>query len=142
MKDWTAVQSFEVFKILYKEGARFMIVGHGIDLQDIKAIERAREKHQGFSKKVLTAKEFERYQDLQGRRQLEYLAGRWAVKEAFSKALGVGIGIVGFQDIEVLNDRQGAPYIAKSPFSGKIWLSISHSGEFVQASVILEENND
>lgn len=70
------------------------------------------------------------------------LAGRWAVKEAFSKALGVGIGIVGFQDIEVLNNRQGAPYIAKSPFSGKIWLSISHSGEFVQASVILEENND
>lgn len=33
-----------------------MIVGHGIDLQDIKAIERAREKHQGFPKKVLTAK--------------------------------------------------------------------------------------
>lgn len=56
MKDWTAVQSFEVFKILYKEGARFMIVGHGIDLQDIKAIERAREKHQGFPKKSTDCK--------------------------------------------------------------------------------------
>ena len=112
MKDWTAVQSFEVFKILYKEGARFMIVGHGIDLQDIKAIERAREKHQGFPKKVLTAKEFERYQDLQGRRQLEYLAGRWAVKEAFSKALGIGIGRgIDFNDIEISNDKLGKPFI-------------------------------
>lgn len=50
---------------------------------------------------------------MQGRRQLEYLAGRWAVKEAFSKALGVGIGTVGFQDIEVLNNRQGLPTLRR-----------------------------
>ena len=40
-----------------------MIVGHGIDLQDIKAIER--KKNIRVPQKVLTAKEFERYQDLQ-----------------------------------------------------------------------------
>ena len=39
-----------------------MIVGHGIDLQDIKAIERAHAKNIRVSQKVLTAKEFERYQ--------------------------------------------------------------------------------
>ena len=72
---------------------------------------------------------------------MEYLAGRWAVK-AFSKALGVGIGIVGFQDIEVLNNHRGLPTLRRVRLVEKIWLSISHSGEFVQASVILEENND
>lgn len=31
-----------------------MIVGHGIDLQDMEGIERARKKHEGFPKKILT----------------------------------------------------------------------------------------
>lgn len=119
-----------------------MIVGHGIDFQEIDAIDRARLRHPEFPKKVLTERELERYQSLQGRRQLEYLAGRWVAKEAFSKAWGTGIGRLGFQDIEVLNTSKGAPYIAKSPFNGQIWISISHSGNFVQASVILEEKDD
>ncbi|HFU3844738.1 TPA: holo-ACP synthase [Streptococcus suis] len=119
-----------------------MIVGHGIDLQEIEAIERARQKHDGFPKRILTDREFERYQKLQGRRQLEYLAGRWAAKEAFVKAMGTGIGKVTFRDIEILNASSGAPYIVCSHFSGKVWLSISHSGNFAQASVILEEKDD
>ncbi|HEL2523105.1 TPA: holo-ACP synthase [Streptococcus suis] len=119
-----------------------MIVGHGIDLQEMEAIESARIKHQGFPKKILTEKEFERYQSLPGRRQLEYLAGRWSAKEALTKALGTGIGKIGFHDIEILNTSKGVPYVTKSPFDGNIWLSISHSGNFVQASVILEEKDD
>lgn len=119
-----------------------MIVGHGIDLQEIEAIESARQKHDGFPKRILTDREFERYQELQGKRQLEYLAGRWAAKEAFVKALGTGLGKVTFRDIEILNASNGAPHVSCSFFSGKIWLSISHSGSFAQASVILEENDD
>ena len=41
---------------------------------------------------------------------MEYLTGRWSAKEAFSKAMGTGIGPVGFQGLEILNDAQGAPY--------------------------------
>ena len=116
-----------------------MIVGHGIDIEALASIQNAVEKREGFARRVLTDKEMERFASLKGRRQIEYLAGRWSAKEAFSKALGTGIGKLGFQDLEVLNNERGAPYFSKSPFSGKVWLSISHTDQFVTASVILEE---
>ena len=117
-----------------------MIVGHGIDIEELASIQNAVEKRKGFAQRVLTDKEMERFASLKGRRQVEYLAGRWSAKEAFSKAMGTGIGKLGFQDLEVLNDEKGAPYFSKSPFSGKVWLSISHTDQFVTASVILEED--
>lgn len=117
-----------------------MIVGHGIDIEELASIQNAVEKRKGFAQRVLTDKEMERFSSLKGRRQIEYLAGRWSAKEAFSKALGTGIGKLGFQDLEVLNNERGAPYFSKSPFSGKVWLSISHTDQFVTASVILEED--
>ena len=117
-----------------------MIVGHGIDIEELASIQNAVEKREGFAQRVLTDKEMERFASLKGRRQIEYLAGRWSAKEAFSKAMGTGIGKLGFQDLEVLNNERGAPYFSKSPFSGKVWLSISHTDQFVTASVILEED--
>ena len=117
-----------------------MIVGHGIDIEELASIQNAVEKRKGFAQRVLTDKEMERFSSLKGRRQVEYLAGRWSAKEAFSKAMGTGIGKLGFQDLEVLNNETGAPYFSKSPFSGKVWLSISHTDQFVTASVILEED--
>ena len=117
-----------------------MIVGHGIDIEALASIQNAVEKREGFARRVLTDKEMERFASLKGHRQIEYLAGRWSAKEAFSKAMGTGIGKLGFQDLEVLNNERGAPYFSKSPFSGKVWLSISHTDQFVTASVILEEN--
>ena len=117
-----------------------MIVGHGIDIEELASIQNAVEKREGFAQRVLTDKEMERFSSLKGRRQFEYLAGRWSAKEAFSKAMGTGIGKLSFQDLEILNNERGAPYFSKSPFSGKVWLSISHTDQFVTASVILEEN--
>ena len=117
-----------------------MIVGHGIDIEALASIQNAVEKREGFARRVLTDKEMECFASLKGRRQIEYLAGRWSAKEAFSKAMGTGIGKLGFQDLEVLNNERGAPYFSKSPFSGKVWLSISHTDQFVTASVILEED--
>ena len=117
-----------------------MIVGHGIDIEELASIQNAVEKRKGFAQRVLTDKEMERFSSLKGRRQVEYLAGRWSAKEAFSKAMGTGIGKLGFQDLEILNNERGAPYFSKSPFSGKVWLSISHTDQFVTASVILEED--
>lgn len=119
-----------------------MIIGHGIDLQDMLAIERAMTKRAAFAEKVLTKKEYEIFSGFEGKRQIRYLAGRWSAKEAFTKALGTGVGRIGFQDIEILNDEKGAPYISKSPLSAKAWVSISHSGHYVQASVILEEEDE
>ncbi len=119
-----------------------MIVGHGIDLQAIDQMQKAVERNPRFAPKVLTQKELQYFETLKGDRQLNFLAGRWAAKEAFSKAWGTGIGQVRFQDLEILSDNLGAPVFTRHPFSGKVWVSISHSGNFVQASVLLEEVDD
>ena len=108
-----------------------MIFGHGIDLQEISAVKKAYDRN--------PRKEWERFESLSGNRQMSYLAGRWAGKEAFSKAWGTGIGAVGFKDIEILTNDKGAPVVTQSPFEGNVFISISHSGDFVQASVILEK---
>ena len=80
-----------------------MIKGHGIDIEEISSIQKVYEKNARFAKKVLTAAEFDRFEKLTGKRKMEYLAGRWSAKEAFSKAWGTGIGCVTFQDLEILN---------------------------------------
>lgn len=116
-----------------------MIIGHGIDLQDISAIEKAYQRNPRFANRVLTEQEFAIFEQFPLKRKMSYLAGRWSAKEAFSKAMGTGIGKLGFQDIEILNDTKGRPILTKSPFEGTTFISISHSGQYVQASVILEE---
>ena len=103
-----------------------MIFGHGIDLQEISAVKKAYDRNPRFAKKVLTPKEWERFESLSGERQIS--------------AWGTGIGAVGFKDIEILNNDKGAPVVTQSPFEGNVFISISHSGDFVQASVILEKN--
>lgn len=118
-----------------------MIIGHGIDLQEIDTIKRAYEKNNRFAKRVLTEKEFQVFSGFKAeKRQMEFLAGRWAAKEAFAKAMGTGIGTLGFQDIEILNNQLGAPEITQSPFTGRCFISLSHTGNLVQASVILEDD--
>ncbi|TWT10382.1 holo-ACP synthase [Streptococcus sp. sy004] len=118
-----------------------MIVGHGIDLQEISAIEKAYDKRPNFVKKVLTPKELVRFEQLPKKRAMAYLAGRWAAKEAFAKAMGTGIGKLNFLAIEILSDEKGAPVVTQSLFPGHVFVSISHSGQLAQASVILEEEN-
>ena len=44
----------------------------------------------------------------------ESLAARWAAKEAVAKALGTGIGEMGWQEIEVLRGKSGCPIRAAS----------------------------
>ena len=42
---------------------------------------------------------------------LERAAGYFAAKEAVAKALGCGIGLVSWQDIEIIKDPQGKPEV-------------------------------
>lgn len=116
-----------------------MIYGHGIDLQEISAIRAAYQKKESFATKVLTSEEYIKFKSLPERRAFAYLAGRWAAKEAFAKAMGTGFVNLSFTDIEILTNEQGAPVVTKSPFAGRVHVSISHSDNYVQASVILEE---
>lgn len=77
-----------------------------------------------------------------------HLAARFAVKEAFLKALGLGLRAgISWQDMEVLRDDLGKPSLAVSGRAAEILaergiaaihLSYSHEGDYASATVILE----
>ncbi|OJF91642.1 holo-ACP synthase [Alkalibacterium sp. 20] len=117
-----------------------MIVGIGLDIVEINRIEKAYIRRESFAERVLTSKEREVFSELKGKRKVEFLAGRFSAKEAFSKALGTGIGEIGFLDVEILPDSLGKPMVTQSPFNGSVWVSISHTGSIAVAQVILEKN--
>jgi holo-[acyl-carrier protein] synthase len=116
-----------------------MISGIGIDIADLERIRKIIARQERFPERILTPKEQDGYRRLPEKRQVEYLAGRFAAKEAFSKAWGTGIGEeLSFQDIEIEKDEKGKPYISK-PFKDGIHLSISHSREYAVAQVVIEK---
>jgi len=115
-----------------------MIKGIGVDIVEIDRIEKAATRQPRFVERILTEAERNVYETLTKRRQVEFLAGRFAAKEAVAKAVGTGITeMIGWQDIEVLNDERGKP-IVNAPINSPIHLSISHSKEYAVAQVIIE----
>jgi holo-[acyl-carrier protein] synthase len=110
----------------------------GCDITDIPRIKKSREKHgKTFLDTILTKAEQEIY--YKRGESASFLAGRFAAKEAVSKALGTGIGKVGFTDIEILPDERGQPHLTvKGCTFSKCEISISHSGDYAIAVCILE----
>jgi holo-[acyl-carrier protein] synthase len=118
-----------------------MIAGIGLDIVEISRITAMLEKQKRFAERILTEEERSIFGTLKGSRQAEFLAGRFAAKEAFSKAYGTGIGKeLSFQDIEIGAGPLGKPLILK-PFSEGVHLSITHSSEYAAAQVIIEKAN-
>jgi len=116
-----------------------MISGIGIDIIELDRINRAVNKKSHFINRILTEKErkiYDSYKKTQ--RKLEFLAGRFAAKEAFAKATGTGIGKLSFQHIEILHNDVGAPQITVDGYRQEdIFLSISHSKQYAVAQVII-----
>lgn len=77
-----------------------MIIGIGTDIVEIK---RLKEKKDVLSKRILSEKEYAQYVTYEGVRQEEYLAGRFAAKEAVFKAIDKDLVI---SQIEILNDEK------------------------------------
>lgn len=116
-----------------------MIQGIGVDLIDLDHMASVVENSPRIVTRILTTEELALYKTRSKKGKLEFLAGRFAAKEAFSKAMGTGIGkVVSFQNVVVLNDERGCPYVAESPFNGKVFISISHSQAMAVAQVVLE----
>lgn len=117
-----------------------MIKGIGIDMVEIKRIQRAMEKNERFVYRILTASELELYHTLESmHRKVEFVAGRFAAKEALGKAMGTGIGsCFSFQDIAVSRGEHGKPMMDVKGCEEKIWVSISHSQSHAIAQVIVE----
>ncbi|MGM9902711.1 holo-[acyl-carrier-protein] synthase [Enterococcus sp. 10A9_DIV0425] len=116
-----------------------MITGIGIDAVELSRIAKIIKEKTSFIDRVLTPSEIEMFRRLPFHRQVEFLGGRYACKEAFSKAWGTGIGKVTFQEIEILKNEAGQPIVTKSPHQGKIWVSITHTDELAFAQIILED---
>lgn len=116
-----------------------MIAGIGIDLVDLDHMAAVVKNSPRIVARILTKEELALYEARSDKRKLEFLAGRFAAKEAFSKAMGTGIGkVVSFQNVVVLNDAKGCPYVAESPFDGNVFVSITHSQKMAAAQVVLE----
>lgn len=118
-----------------------MIIGLGTDIVEISRIKKAIERTSTFLEKVYTKKEIEYIS--QKKNPYPSYAGRFAAKEAISKAFGTGVREFGLLDIEILNDDLGKPVVYLSgklskKYSGKLNLSISHSKEYATATAILE----
>jgi holo-[acyl-carrier protein] synthase len=125
-----------------------MILGIGLDIVDKSRMEELWQRQGNrLIQRILTAKERGRL-PRQQIRLIEYLAGRYAAKEAFAKATGLGIGAaLSFQQIEILADPRGKPQISVTQdwhafhYPGmeiKLHVSITHEKNYAAAQVIIE----
>jgi holo-[acyl-carrier protein] synthase len=84
-----------------------MILRTGVDIVEIQRLEQVNPAiRERFIRRVFTPLEIEL-----ARGSYASLAGRFAAKEAVSKALGTGIGPVSWQEIEIRRDPSGAPVL-------------------------------
>ena len=86
------------------------IFGLGSDIVDINRIKKAL-KNKDFIKKIFSKNEIKIIK-AKLKTSINYCAKRFAAKEAFSKAIGTGISSgINFNEIAVLNNKSGKPYI-------------------------------
>ena len=116
------------------------IIGIGTDIINIKRIEKIIKKNKtNFLIKIFNKKEIQNILKYKSNKASK-IAMRFAAKEAFSKAIGTGIGnSLSFLDIEVLNNASGKPYfnVNKSSLKKKsFYLSMSDDYPWATAFVI------
>ena len=119
-----------------------MITGNGIDIVYIPRIRRILEEHgDRFVRKILSDKEISAIP--QTRRE-EYIAGRFAAKEALAKATAKKFSL---SEVSVINDERGKPAFTDEFFrtelaDSRVHLSISHDNDYATAFVIIENLED
>ncbi|MEZ7173641.1 holo-ACP synthase [Sporosarcina sp. OR05] len=115
-----------------------MIEGIGLDIVELERIARLDEKSPKFRERILTPKEIALYAAYSPHRKVEFLAGRFAAKEAFAKAKGTGIGNeCAFSEIEILKDSLGKPVLFFRNQEVTGFVSITHTATVAAAQVIL-----
>jgi len=128
-----------------------MIFGVGIDLVDVPRMETVLQRWgDRFVKRVFTAQEAEIC--YQRHRPAASFALRFAAKEAFSKALGLGMKKgIRWRDIEVFHLPGGRPTlkvwgksseICREKGIARLHVSLSDEGAYAAAVVILEEGHE
>ncbi len=128
-----------------------MIVGIGTDICDIRRVQTTWERQgERFARKVLSDAEFEVWQARSVRwtqRGVRYVATRFSAKEAFSKAIGLGMRMpMTWQRCEIANLPSGKPVIVlhdelKTWFEAQGWVahvSVTDETEYAASFVVVE----
>ncbi|SUP40726.1 holo-ACP synthase [Veillonella criceti] len=117
----------------------------GTDIIEIERIAKAVTKSH-FATRVYTSQELA-YATSRGKQRDASLAGMYAAKEAFVKALGTGFRDGSWQDLEVCRDKLGAPYMVlqgvfKDLYTSRgftqLEVTISHCRTYAVATVLLQ----
>ena len=129
-----------------------MIYGVGTDICKIPRIEAALARHgDRFAKKILGPQEMAKYLARKAKnpaRGIRFVATRFAAKEAFSKAIGLGIRMpMTWPAAQMLNEPSGKPtivcsgvldeFMKKNKLSAQV--SVSDEEEYAVAFVIVEQ---
>ena len=123
------------------------IFGIGTDIVDIARIRKLLVKNRKFKNRIFSTQEI-KYCESKVNKISSY-SKRFAAKEAFAKALGVGIRKgVSFNEISIINNKNGAPFIELSGKTktitkkitkkkNKIYLSLSDEKKYALAMVTI-----
>ena len=124
------------------------ILGIGVDIIQNKRIKASIRNHK-FKDRIFSSKELKL--SSYSKNKIGFFSKRFAAKEAFAKALGTGFrNNLNFKDIEIMNDKLGKPYYAKTKKITKIirkefrvknfncFLSISDEKEYSTAFTIIQ----
>ncbi len=127
------------------------IAGIGLDLLRLDRVQRVFDRHpERFVRRILGPSEiqtFERRFHRDPRRGIRYLATRFAAKEAFSKAIGLGMhSPMAWSRMETLNAPGGRPYVRLAePLAswyaarfGAAHVSVTDEHDIVAAYVVVE----
>ncbi|MDD4011118.1 MAG: holo-ACP synthase [Sphaerochaetaceae bacterium] len=123
-----------------------MIGGIGVDAVSLARTDRLSD---AFLRRFYHPDEAAAAKALSGSRRREFLASRFAAKEAFCKALGVGLWTFQLRDVLVFRMDSGKPeirlfdsaraYFDKAHPEGRIHLSLSHEDPLAVAFVVIED---
>ncbi len=116
-------------------------IGTGVDITEVKRLREAVDRWgEAFLTRIFTPNELK---NAAGRVNLyQHLAGRFAAKEAVFKALGDPQ--LNWQDVEILNDKDGKPWCSLLNGRGKskeILISISHVKNYAVANALVTEKS-
>jgi holo-[acyl-carrier protein] synthase len=123
-----------------------MVVGIGVDIVEVKRIERALADGHSMIQRVFTDQEIEYCQAR--RNQYQHFAGRFAAKEAVLKALGTGWSQgIRWKDVEIVSSDGGRPLlqlhgraleVLRESGSTRQLLTITHADAYAVAMVVLD----
>ena len=129
-----------------------MIYGIGTDIIQISRVEAALARNgDRFAEKILGPEELDKYQRRKAKveaRGIRFLASRFAAKEAFSKAIGLGMRMpMTWRAMQTLNTPSGKPVVVTSGALKEFMeqngltaqVSITDEADYAVAFVIVEK---